>query len=386
MNDTINLEIKDAFVKLCKDYDIELLKIYHIDPPYTNLTDCLKDQINESSDQTKIYVLMATPILSIDMAEYLYEIKSTNFNKYFLISVNYDDFYRSIDDWKHINDLKNRLSKQKIDKNDFYDDKNIYFKSIILLAPSPSINLNYSNFCSLILERLKEQISNYQNNTDLLDELNCNFNCLNAGLVYDAFLIYTRTLNTIISHNSSKLEQEKEIFQKILNQTYKSVFGFIDSIGLDGRSNGNFSLFRLRDNHYHHNGTTRIISIENQPFFTNLRLVGQFVINDNCDFPDLKIQHSFDWLDDLPDEDVGPDSAWFDFHKKMDFIGWIIVFVITIILIIFFIFVIRFLLHLDQNDQKFWQINLDDVEIIDIEKDQDFQELNKTIAVSSCFC
>ena len=347
-------------MKLSKDYGLQITKIYYLNSPCT--TRCVQEIIEQSCDLTRIYVLLTGTATATDIARQLSIIRPEKFKEYALLSVNYDDEYYSVGQRNHLGDSMAEPFSNALVKDDCY-------RNLLILSSTPPTSSNYSAFCDSVLD--KRNVCDF-------NKTNCRF----AVLIYDAMMLYANALNELFANNGS-LHEKKQFRPNILNQTYESRLGFIDHIDSDGEAGGNYTLLSVESE----NKTFRSMSVSG--LFKNLKQVGLFHRTDNCEFPSLELQSQINWLTNNSYPPLDQPKCGFSNEKCGKSFNFLILLAIIffIILLVSFIcfiicFIIRFLTKYEKHDSKQWEINLNDVYILDIEKNQDINELNRLVAVS----
>lgn len=370
-----------------------IIQQYYIETPYTGLSECVQKMVDDSADQTRIYLLLTGILASLDIARYLYSIKADKFAEYALISVNYDEYYETVQNQMQ----SNVLISQSFENATIEDARNVYHKAILVLAPSPA---NFTKFCDLMVKRIRKRLHN-------LTELGKS-NCKNvqAALVYDAMVIYARTIGFLLksqaktsltnqtdqtdfktnnfSEKNFTTKDYKQVFASIVNRTYESVLGFNYFIGRDGEADGNYTLLSFVGND---SKKLRIISMESQPYFANIRPIGVFEHNRKSSLLDFVAKTSIDWLKRNATQQDEPECGINDEKciKSNDFLKIVIAIFFFALVVAFISFLARFLLSYDQQETKLWEISLNEIRFLEIDRNQDFRELNRAIAVST-FC
>lgn len=358
------LRMESEFIEKSKKLNLTITNKIYLNPSFNQfeMNNKIQQLISETHHLTRIYVLFTGTSISIQLTKQLYFKQPKIFNEFLLISLIYDEIYSSFDEQNKFNDL---ILKELKDYN--FNGTPIY-DALTIITPYASVNLNYNDFLKQILEKsTNSKPSRYD------------------ALAYDSVLIYANALNKTLSNNGSSTDSQ-QIINYILNQTYESKFGFCDHIDLNGDADGNYSVLIFKKN----SKRIKLIQIdsENQPYFNNLQQVARFRRLKESDFFKILIdEEAGDWnlkiynIQDEPKCGFNGENC----RTQIYLVIFAFAFSLFIIFMIFFWFLIKFLKDHEEIEAKHWKINLNDVHILDVDKNQDKLEVIKAIKVKFLF-
>lgn len=357
-----NVRIRDELRKLARPpHNLTISRTYHINSSYSCMTEQLKRIVEASCDQTRIYVLLATTLVSIDLIKHLHRIRPVLFRQYAVVSLDYDIVYSSIDEQNYFNSLIDRTNET---------GKFSIYNALMLITPSPATNASFDDFCDQIAERTTEK------RHSLEGKESPQYNVF-AALAYDSVRILADALGAALANNETSTDGH-QLTAYLLNRIYRSVLGFDVRLDSNGNAEGHYVVLTPSRN------VSRVNKSRwrNQPFFMNFEQVGIFLANENSDLPSLHfLQSATEWTINklqLKDEP----NCGFQNEKCRQRLGLLLIALVILLFILLTIglcLLVRFVVRHAELEATHWKIDFNEVPVLAIDKNQDCHDVVKAI-------
>lgn len=273
-----DLQIKDALIDLAQQHSISIMDVFYIQSPYLKRDNqTIHRIVDESTEMTRIYVLITESHAAMEIVRYLYKTKQEKINEYALIVVEDEEFLNPLRRGQYfykilINDY---LSKEGFENWYNVSEAPFPFKTLLMITPSQPTNPNYDKFCELVINKTTE-VFKVPFHKLIKPEIP-----FFAGLAYDSVVIYARALTRTLAEGGNLTDGER-IMKYIFNQSYESILGYNDTIDLNGDADGSYMLLSLNETE--------------TSAFLRMKAIGIFKKVETSDLPQLTLTGKIDWL------------------------------------------------------------------------------------------
>ena len=367
-----NLRIRDE-LRLLKGppHNLTISRTYHINSTYSCQNDQLKKIVEASCDHTRIYVVLATTLVSIDLIKHLHRIRPTVFWQYAVVSLDYDSVYSSVEEQTHFNSLIQRANST---------GKFSIYNALMLITPSPATNSSFDEFCDQVAKRVTKKVAKRiaKRAAKETPKGHKPEHKVLAALAYDSVRILADVLGRALENNETT--GGSQLIPYLLNRTYQSVLGFEARFDSSGIAEGHYVVLTpSRNVHLVNRSRWR-----NQPFFMNFEQVGEFLVDENSDLPTLHfLPDAADWTANKRQLKDEPDCG-FQNEKCRQKLGLLLIALVVLLFVLLTIglcLLVRFVIRHAELEATHWKIDLNEVPILAIDKDQDCHDVLKAIKV-----
>ena len=350
-----NLRIKNELLKQAAKHNLTISRTYSIDSFYSCITDQLKRIVEESCDRTRIYVLLANSLVSIDLIKYLHRIRPKVFRQYAVVLLDYDIVYSSVDEQNYFNSL--------IDRGGGGNGFSIY-NALFVITPSPATSADFDSFCERVANRTRSLEATRSPRHNML-----------AALAFDSVMIYANALARALASKANSTEGQQLVAQ-IRNRTYRSALGFDVRLDSNGDAEGRYVVLTLSGN----DSLLNKSRWRNQPFFANFEQVAIFLKAENSSLPTVHFLKP-SWLINKRQLRDEPECGFGNEKCRKKILLLITAFIILFVLLMIGLCgLLKYLIHAEL-DIKHWKIDFNDVSVLAIDKNQDCHDVVKTIKV-----
>ncbi|XP_076458574.1 speract receptor-like [Babylonia areolata] len=185
--------------------------------------------------ETRIYIMLGESYEFIGLMDHLQERGILDSGDYFVVGVCLNAYDHS----NSRNFLEGVFSTRATEKT------SLAFRHFVGLIHSPPVEPGYSAFQRVVDQYLERPPFNQ---TNPMRNINGTRNILpEAAYLYDAVWLYARAADAVLKEGKN-LYDGREIISHVINQTYKSAFGYLSRINSKGDTGGNYSLIVCKKN------------------------------------------------------------------------------------------------------------------------------------------
>ncbi|KAL8614638.1 hypothetical protein ACOMHN_037490 [Nucella lapillus] len=179
--------------------------------------------------ETRIYIMLGESYEFIGLMDHLQDRGILDSGDYFVVGVCLNAYDHS----NSRNFLEGVFSTRATEKT------SLAFRHFVGLIHSPPVEPGYSAFQRIVDQYLERKPFNQ---TNPMRNINGTRNIRpEAAYLYDAVWLYARAADAVLREGKD-LYDGKEIISHVINQTYKSAFGYLSKINSKGDTGGNYSL------------------------------------------------------------------------------------------------------------------------------------------------
>ncbi|XP_076457284.1 speract receptor-like [Babylonia areolata] len=185
--------------------------------------------VDETYLETRIYIMLGESYEFIGLMDHLQRRGLLDSGDYFVVGVCLDTFETS----------NTRFFLEGIFNTKATVLTSLAFRHFVGLIHSPPVEPGYSAFGRVVDQYLEREPFNH---TNPIRDINATRKIrVEAAYLYDAVWLYARAAHRVLE-SGGNLYDGREIIANIINQTYKSAFGYLSKINSKGDTGGNFSL------------------------------------------------------------------------------------------------------------------------------------------------